>query len=639
MAPTTHASIAERSRSLRFFSLWSLNAALEEGRLLRQLDGMRQDGFDGVIFHPRFYPDRPPYLGAEYLRILSRVILEARDRGLLFWIYDENGWPSGTVGGKMLRQHPDAAATMLTLHEGHAGDAWHTFSSNGCAMAEVIGGGGWGSRPEDLERFLLWLADHGATELVVHINQYRLSSHAIRDFPPSNPRGVNWREAYAEVLRRVRSGTDAAAAAHAELLVVAPYRGIMAGYEPWSLPRSNIHNCAVYPDTPAGRLNDALLDLIERLPPGHHFADERTLEDQACFAQGRLRVGRHAYTAVLLAEGCRLRARGEERIRQFRAGGGRILTPGDLRPPSARSLGDGRLEPVQETAAIAWRTADPLQNKCLLEPLRDPDGSWTCSFETAAGISEPCLLAFADDVLQAQLDGAALFLDSGEEGTRAALPHLAAGRHTVRFQTAGEDAGPLFVWLRGAFAVLSRSPWTSGPGGHLCTAGPWLVAPLPPTPAGAERVAAGWPFAHDTIVLHGSFALPRALPAAATLALEAVAADALRVRVDGTDAGWVWGPDWTFRLPEPLAQGAHELTLQLAPSTYNRFGPHHHIDGDRFIVSAGQYAGRRNFADRPDAPEFTHDALWRFRPVRPPARIGWPSDSGPAGATSGTAAE
>ena len=93
----------------RFHVFWAINAALDQNRLRRQLDQFRAACFDGVVWHPRFYPNEPPYLGERYLAELSDVILHAKSLGLTFWIYDEDGWPSGTAGGQLLKQYPDDA--------------------------------------------------------------------------------------------------------------------------------------------------------------------------------------------------------------------------------------------------------------------------------------------------------------------------------------------------------------------------------------------------------------------------------------------------------------------------------------------------------------------------------------------------
>jgi len=106
--------------SARVYAFWSINDRLEQERLRGQLLELKRHGYDGVIFHPRFYPNNPPYLGDEWMRVLSALILDARDAGMDFWIYDENGWPSGSVGGELLRRYPDARQSWLILEAGAA---------------------------------------------------------------------------------------------------------------------------------------------------------------------------------------------------------------------------------------------------------------------------------------------------------------------------------------------------------------------------------------------------------------------------------------------------------------------------------------------------------------------------------------
>jgi hypothetical protein len=93
----------------RFLTLWAINGPVDDRRLCEQLDQTRAFGFDGAVFHPGFYPGQPPYLGDDYTAVVSRTILHARSIGMDFCIYDEDGWPSGTVGGQPLRHHPAVA--------------------------------------------------------------------------------------------------------------------------------------------------------------------------------------------------------------------------------------------------------------------------------------------------------------------------------------------------------------------------------------------------------------------------------------------------------------------------------------------------------------------------------------------------
>src|SRR5437762_5228280 len=104
--------------NVRVYAFWSINDRLDTNKLRSQLLELKRHGYDGVIFHPRFYPNDPPYLRDDWMRILSALILEARDAGMDFWIYDENGWPSGSVGGELLRRYPDARQSWLVMENG-----------------------------------------------------------------------------------------------------------------------------------------------------------------------------------------------------------------------------------------------------------------------------------------------------------------------------------------------------------------------------------------------------------------------------------------------------------------------------------------------------------------------------------------
>lgn len=81
------------------------------------------------------------------------------------------------------------------------------------------------------------------------------------------------------------------------------------------------------------------------------------------------------------------------------------------------------------------------------------------------------------------------------------------------------------------------------------------------------------------------------------------------------------GPGWRIDLDTPLAAGAHQLRVELVPSTFNRYGPHHYFNGDWHISSPAVAIGFRSFADAPGAPERTHVPAWHFKPLRLPAAI------------------
>lgn len=815
----------------RYYTFWSINGPLDRTRLRRQLADFKAAGLHGVVFHPRFYPGIPPYLNDDYLAHVNDTILHAKELGLRFWLYDENGWPSGTGDGKVLSKYPDSGAMRLDLtreaaagslgsfttdaanrlapagtpgaqtwwltprkvnyvdsldpvvldhfleliheryrtgldpaafdyieaiffdepesgmikdpfpetagipwsrimpgklqaklgadylaklpllfargpgYEAVRADFWELVSdvliggffapyhawckkhgklfighvkgeetplfqlpmvgschrifrhlsipgidslerypaldfyprqaaaasrqfANGRSMVECFGGAGWGASPEDLERYLLWLGRNGITDYVFHLSQYRLDTPAITDWPPSEPLHLSWKDAFPAMLARVSHELTTRPPAVPDTLVVAPYRGLMAEYEPWELMQTNGHNASTFPDTPASRINSAFLASLEKLKAAgipYDLIDERTLEEDGIWEDGRIRLGQAVYKNLLADPGAKLRgpaARWAERttINGLIA----VAGVGSSRRSSAQADAPGRQTPASPRPAtslpLAWQIPALPENAWLLESTKTAPRDYTVTFATAfAAAPAPALtLNFADDLVDATLDGRPLTLTTGYDGIFAPLPALGTGEHTLRFRTHAEFPAKPFVWLKGPFLLKSRTPYATGPNRTQRTDGPFFATVEPLAPA-AELTAAGFPFLHQPLAAETTLTL-----AAATSALRftGTQGDALRVTLDGQPAGWAWGPDWTLALPRPLAAGPHRLRVELVPSTYNHFGPHHYYNGDWHVVSPGQVLGDKNFADLPDAPNFTHIPAWHFKPLQLPAQVG-----------------
>ena len=87
------------SRSLPF---WSWNDKLETNELIRQIDWMDQKKMGGFFMHARSGLETP-YLSDEWFDRIRECTVHADKIGLEPWAYDENGWPSGFVGGELLK--------------------------------------------------------------------------------------------------------------------------------------------------------------------------------------------------------------------------------------------------------------------------------------------------------------------------------------------------------------------------------------------------------------------------------------------------------------------------------------------------------------------------------------------------------
>ena len=106
---------------------WYLNTELEPSELRRQLREMRKHGVKGVCPHPwppEFRPATmpsdmsPEYLSDAYLDRFEVIYRECVRLGMSCCFYDEAGWPSGSVGGRVRAAHPEAWAPRYQTPEG-----------------------------------------------------------------------------------------------------------------------------------------------------------------------------------------------------------------------------------------------------------------------------------------------------------------------------------------------------------------------------------------------------------------------------------------------------------------------------------------------------------------------------------------
>ena len=83
---------------------WSWNGKLEKEELIRQIRWMRQTHNGGFFMHARSGL-KTEYMSDEWMQCIEACADEAKD--MQAWLYDENGWPSGFAGGKLLEKEED----------------------------------------------------------------------------------------------------------------------------------------------------------------------------------------------------------------------------------------------------------------------------------------------------------------------------------------------------------------------------------------------------------------------------------------------------------------------------------------------------------------------------------------------------
>ncbi len=88
-------------KSARSIPFWSWNGELDEEKLCKQIEWMKENGFGGFFMHARSGLTTK-YMGEKWFSCIKACAQKAKELGMEAWAYDENGWPSGIAGGEML---------------------------------------------------------------------------------------------------------------------------------------------------------------------------------------------------------------------------------------------------------------------------------------------------------------------------------------------------------------------------------------------------------------------------------------------------------------------------------------------------------------------------------------------------------
>ncbi len=105
---------------------WSWNNFLDEKELVKQIEQMHREGIGGFIMHARIGLQEE-YMGEKWFSCITACLDKAKELGMEAWVYDENGWPSGFVGGKLLENHDYRARFLEYAVGGFDGQAYAVF--------------------------------------------------------------------------------------------------------------------------------------------------------------------------------------------------------------------------------------------------------------------------------------------------------------------------------------------------------------------------------------------------------------------------------------------------------------------------------------------------------------------------------
>jgi len=315
-----------------------------------------------------------------------------------------------------------------------------------------------------------------------------------------------------------------------------------------------------------------------------HVCDERTVEQHGRVRDGVLHIGNRGYKFVTIDPAARL----NEETRRLLAG---------FQPPVNEAQFPWCSSPSMKfrQVPIHWEVRPPAENRMVLEAHATGDSVFTAGFDS--GIAADVSIVFTDEVEDVTLNGKAV---SNKQSAKCVR-----GSNIIRFVRRGDGSVP-YLALHGKFGVFQKE-------------NSFYLAEMGLARAD-DLVASGYPFCFDPVMVIGRIELAKP---ASFLQLQETSAACARLRIDGEDYGVSPSRIWRILPLADLLPGSHSIEVDLYPSTFNSYGPHHHIDGDRPIVSPGQYEYRKNFADRPDAPASTFSANWHLKPFGIGPQLGY----------------
>lgn len=101
---------------------WLWNSTITKEGIKQQIDEMYECGIRAfyALGEPEYFRPHsrrtylsPEYLSDEYIELVHYAYSYAKEKGMYTWLYNEGGFPSGMVCGKIRREHPELAQKII----------------------------------------------------------------------------------------------------------------------------------------------------------------------------------------------------------------------------------------------------------------------------------------------------------------------------------------------------------------------------------------------------------------------------------------------------------------------------------------------------------------------------------------------
>lgn len=189
---------------------WSWNDKLEIPELIRQIGWMKEQGFGGYFMHARGGLTTE-YLSDEWFDCIEACVDEGDRLGMESWAYDENGWPSGFVGGKLLEEienhdryiyaergkidkkalisYKEVGDELVKVVDGEGDDYINVYQKYSTSSADIL-------NPEVVDKFLAQTHEEYKRRLGEKF------SKSLKGFFTDEPQYYRWAVPYTKMLEK-----------------------------------------------------------------------------------------------------------------------------------------------------------------------------------------------------------------------------------------------------------------------------------------------------------------------------------------------------------------------------------------------------------------------------------------------------
>lgn len=483
----------------------------------------------------------------------------------------------------------------------------------GESLCEAMGGSGWGLTPDDFTNYMKWLISCGIQTFVLHLQQYELNGEAIRDWPPSLPLHMNWKAVFPDIIRELGQWEKQLIQEEEKkslFLIVAPTRGVMAGFRPQDSMFMNEHDGSRVPDTDGGRISNEFIEFINICSEQQirfDVTEEKILEEYSMITSEGVQLGHITYEKVILSNGCMW-----NNLDVLN----NIKEKGFLLARESLKQRNYRIEEKKEYKKIcihqtSWEFVSSGENQILLSLNKKGADTYGCSLKVKEELAMKDIYIYSSDLVEGlYFHGIKLEPQFEKDKIIYRIPdNLVKTPHwDIQVDVNKATQKKPFLYIRGDFLVFSETNYETRKKREIVTSGPFYLSGEKSNIQCGNFIGHGFPFIGTSITIRKEFSNVEFLPLN-SLRLSGVYADLLKVKVDEKSC-FIYESDWC--IPFEIIPGNHEIEVTCYPSTYNTYGPHHYLGGDYKIISPAQYDGVKNFADPTKFPVHTLRDRWNF---------------------------